>query len=154
MHVRSYDCYSSKRITKTLIEIFRNYLFCPFFLLCILSVTSKKESYFRLGEIILNLLARVSSTIWIFFWPRKHEKNTFFRAKNLSVNTWRSGPDICSLICGYDPLLGWQIWGPISGQNPLGKTLHVLAVFKKMKGNSACNMYCKVSVLIRKSVFI
>ena len=29
------------------------------------------------------------------------EKNHFFRAKNLSVNTWRSGPDICSLICAY-----------------------------------------------------
>ena len=27
-------------------------------------------------------------------------KISFFRAKNLSVNTWRSGPDICSLICG------------------------------------------------------
>ena len=26
-------------------------------------------------------------------------KNQFFRAKNLSVNTWRLGPDICSLIC-------------------------------------------------------
>ena len=27
-------------------------------------------------------------------------KTSFFRAKNLSVNTWRSGPDIvCSLIC-------------------------------------------------------
>ena len=50
---------------------------------------------------------------------------------------------------------GWRIWGPISGQNPLGKTLHVLAVFKKMKGNllnsySACNMYCKVSFWLRK----
>ena len=27
------------------------------------------------------------------------EKNQFFRDKNLSVNTWRSGPYICSLIC-------------------------------------------------------
>ena len=27
------------------------------------------------------------------------EKTVFFRAKNLIVNTWRSGPDICSLIC-------------------------------------------------------
>ena len=27
------------------------------------------------------------------------EKNSFSGAKNLSVNTWRSGPDICSLIC-------------------------------------------------------
>ena len=26
-------------------------------------------------------------------------KTSIFRAKNLSVNTWRSGPDICSLIC-------------------------------------------------------
>ena len=25
----------------------------------------------------------------------------FFRAEILSVNTWRSGPDICSLICGF-----------------------------------------------------
>ena len=29
-------------------------------------------------------------------------ETSFFRAKNLSVNTWRSGPDICSLICGYN----------------------------------------------------
>ena len=28
------------------------------------------------------------------------EKPVFFRAKNLSVNSSRSGPDICSLICG------------------------------------------------------
>ena len=28
------------------------------------------------------------------------EKTIFFRAKNLSVKTWRSEPDICSLICG------------------------------------------------------
>ena len=27
------------------------------------------------------------------------QKPGFFRAKNLSVNTWRSRPDICSLIC-------------------------------------------------------
>ena len=26
-------------------------------------------------------------------------KPVFWGAKNLSVNTWRSGPDICSLIC-------------------------------------------------------
>jgi hypothetical protein len=31
-----------------------------------------------------------------FLWG----KTSFFRAKNLSVNTWRSGPDIWSLICG------------------------------------------------------
>ena len=29
-------------------------------------------------------------------------KTSFSRAKNLSVNTWRSGPDICSLICASD----------------------------------------------------
>ena len=29
--------------------------------------------------------------------------SSVFRAKNLSVNTWRSGPDICSLICEVDP---------------------------------------------------
>ena len=38
----------------------------------------------------------------IDFWPRKSVKTSFFRAKNLSVNAWRSGPDICSLICGYE----------------------------------------------------
>ena len=32
------------------------------------------------------------------FWPQKSEKKT--RAKNLRVNTWRLGSDICSLICG------------------------------------------------------
>ena len=31
-------------------------------------------------------------------------KKTFFRAKKLSVNTWRSGPDICSLICASGPV--------------------------------------------------
>ena len=36
----------------------------------------------------------------IFHWG----KSCFFRAKNLSINTWRSGPDICSLICGWTPL--------------------------------------------------
>ena len=30
------------------------------------------------------------------------EEPVFFRAKELSVNTWRSGPDICSLICGVN----------------------------------------------------
>ena len=29
------------------------------------------------------------------------EKLVFFRAKNLSVNTWRLGADIFSLICGF-----------------------------------------------------
>ena len=36
----------------------------------------------------------------IFLIPKKL-KNRLFRAKNLSVNTWRSGPDICSLICEF-----------------------------------------------------
>ena len=40
--------------------------------------------------------------IWIFFDPENMKKHTFFRAKNLSVNTWRSGLDICSLICAWD----------------------------------------------------
>ena len=35
-----------------------------------------------------------------FLWG----KNQFFRAKNLSVNTWRLGPDIYSLICGQSCL--------------------------------------------------
>ena len=29
-------------------------------------------------------------------------KPVFFRAENLSENTWRLGPDICFLICGAD----------------------------------------------------
>ena len=33
-------------------------------------------------------------------YPEKVKKTHVFRAKNLGVNTWRSGPDICSLICG------------------------------------------------------
>ena len=32
------------------------------------------------------------------------KKPGFFRAKNLSVNTWRSGPDICFLICDLQGL--------------------------------------------------
>ena len=32
--------------------------------------------------------------------PRKSEKNISFRAKTLSLNTWRSGPDICYLWAG------------------------------------------------------
>ena len=36
-------------------------------------------------------------------------ENQFFRAKNLSVNTWRLGPDICSLICDYNLIL-WPGW--------------------------------------------
>ena len=36
------------------------------------------------------------------------ERPVFFRAKNLSVNTWRSGPEICALICAkpLDVLFG------------------------------------------------
>ena len=36
------------------------------------------------------------------------EKPVFFMAKNLSVNTWRSGPDICSLICGLAMVIKWR----------------------------------------------
>ena len=43
------------------------------------------------------------------FLTWKSEKNSFFRAKNLSVNTWRSGPDICSLICASSPLLASHV---------------------------------------------
>ena len=36
-----------------------------------------------------------------FLSPDKVKKPSFLRAKNLSVNTWMLGPDICSLICGH-----------------------------------------------------
>ena len=45
-----------------------------------------------------------------FLTPKKW-KNSFFRAKNLSVNTWRSRPDICSLICGLS-------FGPTPKEGP------------------------------------
>ena len=35
-------------------------------------------------------------------------KPVFSRAKNLRVNIWRSGPDICSLICDYSTYF-WKI---------------------------------------------
>ena len=52
-----------------------------------------------------NTIASALKNCIIPFWPRKHEKNTFFRAKNLSVNTWRSGPDFCSHLWLYS--LNW-----------------------------------------------
>ena len=52
-----------------------------------------------------NLASALKSCIKPFFLiskfflsPDKVKKTSFLRAKNLSVNTWRLGPDICSLI--------------------------------------------------------
>ena len=47
----------------------------------------------------------------IFLTPEKVKKTPrFFRAKNLSVNTRRSEPDICSLICGPCWMAESHIW--------------------------------------------
>ena len=45
-------------------------------------------------------------------------KPVFFRAKNLSVNTWRSWPDICSLIFASDPKMSWKLLGIIKKNLP------------------------------------
>ena len=77
-----------------------------------------------LGQLWATLEARFLKFLWkktnqTFFWKyfrvrteklhkkkvNKSQKNfgkyfLFTMGKNLSVNTWRTGPDICSLICG------------------------------------------------------
>ena len=45
-------------------------------------------------------------------------KTSFFRAKNLSVNTRRAGPDICSLICAHSCRVAFKSFyysGPFTG---------------------------------------
>ena len=46
------------------------------------------------------------NNIFEFVLTPKKWKKKFFRAKNLSVNTRRSGPGICSLICCVDSRVG------------------------------------------------
>ena len=71
------------------------------------------------------------------------EKNQFFRAKILSVNTWRSGPDICSLICGLDfpefklrlflEKNNWETWSsPWKFETVL--PLHLMTTYINVKG--------------------
>ena len=78
---------------------------------------------------------------------KEQQSKKFSRPNDWVLLALNFFPCAAAVRCSYDPLLGWQVWGPISGQNPLGKTLHVFPEFKKMKGNYACNMYVKFRFL-------
>ena len=54
-------------------------------------------------------------------------KTSFFRAKILSVNTWRSGPDICSLICA---LVALTFFSPIQFFQNLKFSQNYLLLFQ------------------------
>ena len=98
-----------------------------------------------------------SSVFYCFACFKRTTKQKVQQTKWLSSSCSILFPLVLQLFVAVMTLSwdGWRIWGPISGQNPLGKTLHVLVVFKKMKGNllnsySACNMYFKVSFWLGK----
>ena len=64
-------------------------------------ISQSSPDHSPMPRIDLNLGTR---HLFSYLWTKHFDSEcifvvSFFRAKNLSVNTWRSGPDICSLIC-------------------------------------------------------